>query len=56
MCHMCVYEACVIAYEASGRLPARIDPLPANRSRPFFFRMKLVPMNALELTASERPM
>lgn len=38
------------------RVPARIDPLRANRRRPFFFRIKLAPINALELTARERPM
>lgn len=37
-------------------VPARVDPLRANRRRPFFFRIKLAPINTLELTAKERPM
>ncbi|KAG7224790.1 hypothetical protein INR49_013503 [Caranx melampygus] len=46
----------VMAGKCQLTIPARIEPLLANRSRPFFLRMKLAPINTLELTASERPM
>lgn len=38
-----------------GAVPARAPHLAARR-RPIFLRMKLLPMNALEATASARPL
>jgi len=35
---------------------ARVVPLEANRSKPFFFKIKLPPINMLELIASAKPM
>ena len=36
-------------------VPARVVPLAASRSKPFFFNIKLPPIKALELMARAKP-